>query len=57
MPTLITLTKMTVECAIGLIARGALQVAVLLLLLVAWRSGRTSVFDRRTFPVSRSTYS
>jgi len=25
--------------------------------LVALRSGRTSVFDRRTFPVLRSTYS
>jgi len=24
--------------------------------LVAWYSGRTSVFDRRTFPVLRSTY-
>ena len=25
--------------------------------LVAWHSGRTSVFDRRTFVVLRSTYS
>jgi len=25
--------------------------------LVAWRSDRTSVFDRRTFPVLYSTYS
>ena len=25
--------------------------------LVAWHSGRTSVFDRRAFPVLRSTYS
>jgi len=25
--------------------------------LVAWHSGRTSVFDQRTFPVLHSTYS
>ena len=33
------------------------QVPVHLLLLVAWRRGRTSVFDRRTFHVLRSTCS
>ena len=27
------------------------------IMMVAWHSGRTSVFDRRTFPVLRSSYS
>jgi len=27
------------------------------IVLVVWRSGRTSVFDRRAFPVLCSTYS
>jgi len=34
-----------------------LSVRVFVWRLVAWRSGRTSVSDRRTFPVLRSTYS
>jgi len=34
-----------------------IKILVVLLCLVAWYSGRTLVFDRRTFPILRSTCS